>query len=266
MRGDDAVFESQFEGAAGVVEFSEEPVEEVDGELAHGEEEQQGGEEPGAGGGGLLAGGYEGGEDSRGHDDDEDVDAGSEVPPAGREEEEAYVGVAGLFQQLLHEGVLVHPPSAAEAHYAVAVVLFGAVLHAVVHAGFLGGEEAFGVGDGFDHLAEGDAGEFAERHPEVHHHQVLLGGTLQIVAVGMFLVGGTVVVGAAGAHGVAELCQPPQEEEFEKGQQGIDLGVGEVIAAAFLGVGEEAEEEPLVDGAVAAVEVGVEALHQGGYA
>ena len=134
-----------------------------------------------------------------------------------------------------------------QADDAGAVVLFCLVLHLVVHACLFGLEGTLAVAYGIDEFRDGKFGHLLQRVEDVHHHQVVLGGMIQMLKVGMTLVGRGVVVGILFAEGVAEFSQLSYQDMFGQRQKDADFRIGEVVVLAYLHLADIAEEKVFVD-------------------
>ena len=119
------------------------------------------------------------------------------------------------LDELFHQVVFLHLALAAEADNPGAVVLLGLVLHLVVHAGFLVFQHALGEGDGVDKFGHGQFGHLFQRVEDVHHAEVLPGGTLE--AFGRGFLRGAVVLSPLALQLAAEDCQFVDEQCLHQG-------------------------------------------------
>ena len=149
--------------------------------------------------------------------------------------------------QRFHEIVFLDPLLLAQPGDHGTVVILGAVVHLVVHAGLLGFQHLLGIAHGVNQLRNREFGHLLQRVEEVHHCQVLLGGHVQLVHVGHGTVGGGVVIGIALFQLLAEFGQLLEQDTLHQWKQGAYFRVGQVILAVFLFLKQVVEKHTLVD-------------------
>ena len=263
--GYDAVFEFELECSARVVQLGEQPVEEVYHYLAHRHPQQQG--EQDCGPRESVASGGSCGKRQRNRQRDKNhyphIPPCTGIPPLRREECPPHVLslLVGLRHQPLHQLVFSLPstlfcsPFTHQPHYLRPVVFLRLVLHAVVHSRLLAFEHPLREAYGVNEFCHRQPRQLAQRHPNVHHHQVLLRRTPQILRIRQLLVRRRVVLCATSFQFPAQFRQPVYQHRLQQHRQRRHLRVAQVVLLAHLHPPQVAKQQLLVYRVVAPLHI-----------